>query len=213
MENSKILLQRAMSALNTARISEEQWAIGGGTVLAYFFNHRISKDIDVFLKDRQYLNGLSPRLNETNEQALAYNEQNGFISLTYPEGKVDYIVAAQISEFMPQRHSFFGEKVYLEDPVEIVVKKIFHRGEFVLTRDMFDLAVVAQSNRQKDLMNELRNISDKVEQMLAVMERRQTDFTSNAYSVKFVDSIIDEKYLFEGKEFSICKNFLNECLK
>ena len=51
--NSKILLQHAIKILKETPIKEHDWAIGGGTVLAYFYHHRLSKDIDIFIQDLQ----------------------------------------------------------------------------------------------------------------------------------------------------------------
>ena len=39
--------------------------IGGGTVLMFRFEHRLSKDIDFFTHDAQWLSLLTPRLNDT----------------------------------------------------------------------------------------------------------------------------------------------------
>jgi len=41
------------------------FSLGGGTVLMLRFEHRLSKDIDLFGYDAQWLSFLSPRLNET----------------------------------------------------------------------------------------------------------------------------------------------------
>ena len=41
--NSKILLDRAIKILDYANIDISSWAIGGGTVLAHYYNHRLSK--------------------------------------------------------------------------------------------------------------------------------------------------------------------------
>lgn len=62
--NSKILLNRAIKILDYAGIDISSWAIGGGTVLAHYYNHRLSKDIDIFIDDMQLLNSLSPRFND-----------------------------------------------------------------------------------------------------------------------------------------------------
>ena len=70
MENSKILLDHAIYALSSTSIASNQWSIGGGTVLANYFNHRISKDIDVFINDAQCLTELSPRVNDECDNAL-----------------------------------------------------------------------------------------------------------------------------------------------
>ena len=42
MENSKILLRYAIGALKQTNIKDGEWAIGGGTVLASYYNHRMS---------------------------------------------------------------------------------------------------------------------------------------------------------------------------
>jgi len=80
MENSKILLDHAIYALSSTSIASNQWSIGGGTVLANYFNHRISKDIDVFINDAQCLTELSPRVNDECDNALDYDEMSNFIS-------------------------------------------------------------------------------------------------------------------------------------
>ena len=51
--NSKILLDRAIKILDYANIDISSWAIGGGTVLAHHYNHRLSKDIDIVIDDMQ----------------------------------------------------------------------------------------------------------------------------------------------------------------
>ncbi len=38
------------------------WTFGGGTVLMLRYQHRRSKDIDIFVPDPQYLGYVSPRL-------------------------------------------------------------------------------------------------------------------------------------------------------
>jgi len=40
------------------------WSFGGGTVLMRRYRHRVSKDVDIFVPDPQYLGYLSPRLND-----------------------------------------------------------------------------------------------------------------------------------------------------
>ena len=49
MENSEILLQYALNAMKEAGLPDGVWSIGGGTVLAAYYNHRLSKDIDIFI--------------------------------------------------------------------------------------------------------------------------------------------------------------------
>lgn len=162
MDNSRILLSKAIQALEEAEITAEVWEVGGGTVLAHYFNHRLSKDIDIFLNDPQMLSVLSPRFNNVTEEALDYDEMTNYISLTYPEGKIDFIISPQITSQGVVQETFFGHQVNLESPIEIVIKKIFHRGDQVLPRDLFDLAAVYTLYNKELLKQELLKIEDAV---------------------------------------------------
>ena len=37
------------------------WSLGGGTVLIFRYGHLLSKDIDIFIPDRQFLAYVNPR--------------------------------------------------------------------------------------------------------------------------------------------------------
>lgn len=203
MENSEILLAYALDAIKTAGLTDSDWEIGGGTVLAHYFNHRLSKDIDIFIPDIQFLGELSPRFNASTEDALDYIETGNFISLTFPEGKVDFIAGAQVSSFKPQKQEFFGHAVYLEDPVEIVSKKLFYRGTYLKPRDLFDLAVVAHNGREKDLLKVFKTIPQQVDAFFAkyhVARLNGLEPFSNAYK----ESILQGGEKFIGKEFYVC---------
>ena len=43
------LLEYAASIIEEAKLPSFTYSLGGGTVLSYVFNHRKSKDIDIFL--------------------------------------------------------------------------------------------------------------------------------------------------------------------
>jgi hypothetical protein len=45
-------------------ISDPFWTLGGGTVLMFRYRHRVSKDIDIFVPDPQYLGYVTPRLSD-----------------------------------------------------------------------------------------------------------------------------------------------------
>lgn len=46
-------------------IKDPFWTLGGGTVLMFRYHHRLSKDIDIFVPDPQYLGFVTPRLSDT----------------------------------------------------------------------------------------------------------------------------------------------------
>lgn len=210
MENSKILLQYAVEALAQTSIKSHQWSIGGGTVLAKYYNHRISKDIDVFISDAQYLNELSPRVNDAYEAALDYDEMSNYISLSFLEGKVDFIVASQLTKFPAKAQNFFGKNVMLEDAVEIVGKKLFFRNDHILPRDLFDLAIVYNSDRRGDLLEFALSIPDKMRVFFETFEKDKELLKNRAYSLLYWDSILDGGRCIVGKEVEICQQFIDE---
>ena len=202
MENSKILLQKAIDILEAADIKDDEWAVGGGTVLAHYYNHRISKDIDIFINDIQLLTLLSPRFNDMSEDAADYDEMATYISLTYPEGKIDFIVGSQMSEFLPKKQFFLEKNVVLEDRGEIDAKKIFYRGVSAKVRDIFDLAIV-YVNRKKDLIHTLNQIPAQAGAFFARLDAIK-QHPENLYSIYQNDSILPGGIEYLGKEAGIC---------
>ena len=60
------LFQHALSIIDAAvaaGATQDGWSFGGGTVLMRRHRHRISKDVDIFVPDAQWLGYLTPRLN------------------------------------------------------------------------------------------------------------------------------------------------------
>jgi len=123
----------------------ENWSFGGGTVLMRRHHHRLSKDIDIFLEDPQYLGYLTPRLN-SNAEALTqhFDEQRTFLKLYLPEGEIDFIVAGPLTPEPTEVELILGRDVLVETSTEIIAKKIWYRGAEFTARDIFDLAMVAE---------------------------------------------------------------------
>lgn len=60
----KNLLPHALSIIEDIRryaTPDPFWTLGGGTVLMFRYQHRLSKDIDIFVPDPQYLGYVTPR--------------------------------------------------------------------------------------------------------------------------------------------------------
>ncbi|CDX38162.1 conserved hypothetical protein [Mesorhizobium plurifarium] len=113
--------------------------------------HRLSKDIDAFIDDPQYLSVLSPRLGgEGAWDHQAYDEAPNYLKLIYPEGEIDFIVASYITNVPTERKIIGGSglseglshSIEIEHPVEIALKKLNYRGPLLKVRDVFDIAVV-----------------------------------------------------------------------
>lgn len=140
------LLEKAFKQLDASGLSSDSWTLGGGTVLMFYFAHRLSKDIDIFFPDKQLLGMVSPRVNSGVEDSLSdYIEQDRFCKLLFEEGKIDFIYSRPVTTHAPQSRMLLDRTVRCEDPVEIAAKKVFWRNDRFTPRDIFDLAVVYNS--------------------------------------------------------------------
>jgi len=142
------LFQRALVLIDSVRkagITLSDWSFGGGTVLMRRYRHRFSKDIDIFIPSPQYLNYLSPHLNDTAEEMTGdYTLAAEYLKLQFPEGEIDFVVSAPLAPIPAIAEEIFGRSVMVETSVEIIAKKVWHRGVRFTARDIFDLALVAE---------------------------------------------------------------------
>jgi nucleotidyltransferase AbiEii toxin of type IV toxin-antitoxin system len=144
----EILFQRALVLIDDARaqgLPVDEWTFGGGTVLMRRHYHRLSKDVDIFINDPQFLGYLTPRLSRVAESLTTnYDEDTRFVKLAFPEGEIDFVASAPLTATPAKAEELFGRPFLVETSTEIVAKKIWHRGEEFTARDIFDLAMVAE---------------------------------------------------------------------
>jgi len=108
------------------------------------YRHRVSKDVDLFVPDPQYLGYVSPRLNDTAESLTSkYLETANSVKLFFPEGEIDFIASAPLTKEPTVNETILGRRVRVETTAEIIAKKVWHRGRELTARDIFDLAFVA----------------------------------------------------------------------
>ena len=106
--------------------------------------HRLSKDIDLFVPDPQYLGHLTPRLSDTAEAITSdYEETAEYIKLYLEAGEIDIVVGQPLTDqpFDVVEHQ--GRLIRVETCAEIIAKKMWHRGDRAKARDLFDLCAVA----------------------------------------------------------------------
>lgn len=121
-----------------------QWTFGGGTVHMLRFDHRFSKDIDLFVPDLQYLGHVNPRLGGPAEELTSEYEENAeFIKLQLPEGEIDVVVVAPLTSPNFELVEYNCHPIRVETSAEIIAKKMWHRGDQAKVRDLFDLCAVA----------------------------------------------------------------------
>lgn len=136
------MLGYAIEVLKIAGVYE-QASFGGGTALsAYYWNHRYSTDIDIFLMT----SGILSRLREVLQKMKISDD------IRFPGNYLEVLLSEteKIQFFetrprMPQGRiltSIWGfEDIYIEGVEEILVKKIYYRAHRGNTRDIFDIAV------------------------------------------------------------------------
>jgi hypothetical protein len=138
----KALLADALRALDGLR-APFAWTFGGGSVLAIRYDHRESRDVDIFFPDAQAITFLTPRLNDTTASiARDYVEQSNSLKLSLAAGEIDFIVAPSLLGLPPVPLAFEGREVPTDATAEIVAKKLFYRAADLKVRDVVDVGVV-----------------------------------------------------------------------
>lgn len=111
----------------------------------FYYAHRKSKDIDIFVPDPQFLGYVNPRLGGRGEEVTTdYKDGTEFVKLFLPEGEIDFVASSTLTENPFEEHEVLGRKILLETPTEIVAKKLWYRGDRATPRDLLDLALVIE---------------------------------------------------------------------
>jgi predicted nucleotidyltransferase component of viral defense system len=145
----KDLLPHALSIIEDIKnhgTSDLFWTFGGGTVLMFRYQHRLSKDIDIFVPDPQYLGFVTPRLSDIAAAvSMDYVEdQSSYVKLIRPEGEIDFVASPNLTEAPFEIWNIGGQQIRVETAAEIVAKKLWHRGDRTTARDLFDLSLVIE---------------------------------------------------------------------
>jgi hypothetical protein len=163
-----------LDGLREAGLGSPDVVLGGGTVLMMRMRHRLSRDIDLFLHDAQWLARLTPRLNDRVAGMVRdYSEQANSLKLVLAAGDIDFVVAGSVTGAEPQEAlEFGGRKIMLETTEEILAKKLFFRAALLKPRDAFDLvaaslirpgaarrAIEASTPRRDAQINRLRELA------------------------------------------------------
>lgn len=144
------LLPRALVLIGEIRrhggITDPFWTLGGGTVLMFRHRHRLSKDIDIFVPNPQYLGFVTPRLSDVAASLTSdYSEDpSAWVKLQFEEGEVDFVAAPNLVDDAWEEWTIDGQRIRVETSAEIIAKKMFHRGHRTTARDLFDPALVIE---------------------------------------------------------------------
>lgn len=122
------------------------WTFGGGTVLMFRYQHRLSQDIDIFVPDPQYLGFVTPRLSDIAAAVSTQyvEDQGSYVKLIRPDGEIDFVASPNLTEAPFEIWNIAGQHIRVETATEIVAKKLWHRGDRATARDLFDLSLAIE---------------------------------------------------------------------
>lgn len=202
-ENWQVLLCRAGEILDATGIPPEEWAFGGGTALAYWLQHRLSNDVDIFLTDAQYLLWVTPRLNnDASKGMLEYEETSVSVKIVFPQGDIDFIIAPRLTGEPCKLVNIGGRDIFVELPVEIVLKKLFYRAESLKTRDLVDVAAVLESQWRDALLEASRGIlGHRVQVLEQRFTRLKSVYADEIKSISLLKPYLGERALPECEAF------------
>jgi len=168
------LFVQALKIIDAAEaiIGPFSWSFGGGTVLMLKYQHRYSRDVDIFLRDPQFIGHMTPRLSPIAEAVSDdYEEQGEFVKLRLPGGEIDFIGTGWLTPEPYRVEPLMGRSVNLETPAEIIAKKVRYRAASFKARDLFDLAVVLDNEPDA-----IREIAPVIREHRLLLETRVENY-------------------------------------
>jgi hypothetical protein len=135
-----------------------EWSLGGGTALAMWLHHRLSKDIDLFFESAAALRLLSPNRNpDTKRITDRWQEPGHYLKFEVAGlGDIDILVTRTWLEPPSIRTTVSGTPMEVQRPAEIIARKIAYQSANFKVRDFFDLAALARSDFEQ--IGELKSL-------------------------------------------------------
>ncbi|KFX63927.1 hypothetical protein KBK24_0119770 [Burkholderia sp. K24] len=166
------------------------FTFGGGTVLMLRYQHRFSKDIDIFVPDPQSLNYVNPRLSDVAEEICnaQYIEAANFVKLVLDEGEIDFVASPNLlsGDKAYELWELCGREVRVETAAEIVAKKMYHRGAIATARDLFDLAMVIE-HEPDALIDSIPFMHRHLDEFLKHLHAPSTNFITQFNSIRRIN--------------------------
>jgi len=153
--------QKAMLDITLELLSDnnllEVSSLGGGTALAaYYWNHRYSSDIDIFIYDNENKTQLLKPTNWSETlrfkmKSLGYTgnfRHNDIYTeiLIDKDSKIQFFDVIKKSKKPFHKVSLWDKIIQIDTIEEIIAKKIYYRGDMGNSRDLFDIAVSIHEN-------------------------------------------------------------------
>lgn len=164
MLNATILLLKQKNLLDIS-------SLGGGTALAaYYWNHRYSTDIDIFIYDKEDKKDLLKESNWSNTVKKSMEEigyDGKFINHpVYSEITIDIDCKIQFFNVIKKSNipfkkvNLWNHEILIDTVEEIIAKKIYYRADIGNTRDLFDIAIAF--HKEPDILNKTTLKKEKI---------------------------------------------------
>ena len=205
---------------------QEVSALGGGTALAaYYWNHRYSTDIDIFIYDKEDKKHLLKDSNWTENIKVAM-QNIGYIGgfINHPvyseitidkDSKIQFFDVIKKSKVPFQKVQLWDREILVETVEEIIAKKIYYRGDKGNARDLFDIAVafhkepdilkktILKKDKIKALFQTVKNIYNSQDLKDLYLEEIKQMNPNNKYDIVAKNTI---EYLYNLLE-NICASY------
>ncbi len=202
-------LQKEMLDISLALLKERgieaDCALGGGTALsAYYWQHRFSSDIDMFIHNgtAEDLKKIDPR-----KTSKAIKAQLTKIKYTgdlkkhpiYTElaidqnSKMQFFVVKDYTAVPYSEVTLWGKNILIESVAEIIAKKVYYRCEDANARDLFDLTVAIY--KDPTVLMSINVAKEKLEKLLDSVETIiQSEELLNTYKLEIEMMAPAEQY-------------------
>ncbi|WP_108063941.1 nucleotidyl transferase AbiEii/AbiGii toxin family protein [Poseidonibacter lekithochrous] len=166
----KAMLEATLLLLEENNLSEVS-TLGGGTALAsYYWNHRYSTDIDIFIYDEEDKKHLVKESNwseevKTTMESIGY-KGNFRSHPIYSEIVIDEDCKIQFFDVVKKSHNpyqkvnLWGYELLIDTVEEIIAKKIYYRADKGNSRDLFDIAIAL--HKEPDILTKTLLKKDKI---------------------------------------------------
>ena len=153
--------QKAMLEVTLELLKEnsllEISSLGGGTALAgYYWNHRYSTDIDIFIYGNENKTHLLKPLNwsENIKSKMNYIGFTGNFRhndiyteiVIDKDSKIQFFDVVKKSKEPFCKANIWDKDIQIDTIEEIIAKKIYYRGDIGNSRDLFDIAIAVHEN-------------------------------------------------------------------
>ena len=169
--------------------------LGGGTALAaYYWNHRYSTDIDIFIYDKidkKHLLKDSTWSDKVKKSMKEIGYEGNFRShpiyseiIITDDCKIQFFDVIKKSKIAYKKANLWGHELLIDTVEEIIAKKIYYRADKGNSRDLFDIAIAFHKEP-----NILRKTTLKKEKVIALFETISNIINSSELKDLYLEEI------------------------